>query len=471
MKRHTAILVQSTLVAIVLAWGSSTHASCTTAKCLQATNWHRGFSAVVIDSNPNTATYHQARELIHSLGGYVGLESYHLFLGWIDPKLDRWLVGRYGIRAIYRSPGRLRLPTTKLDPPLERHRDQVHAAFFESVVNGSLAAQVERGFARPDGPPLTGDARDTSHVRSINNLDLEAPHLRAGIDSHTGTPWHFESMRGRIFVIAFEMESDGAIDPNTYTYASYTQYSDITQQILAGFAFWADQARARGITLSFSTTAWEPYALNVQTGYEPFLRSSSEDYLWVNDILRKQDTNPPYLVCSCEARPGGFGAGLNPTRDQVFAAAEEFNEHVRTRFYSTTVFDWAISIFIAYDGGQPLLYRDGMRGAFAYYGGPWIQMSYTNSGWGPERFYLVADHELAHTFWACDEYYDQPSDTGCFTCANCRSYGPRLTLSNANCGNPNPTNPPGTSCIPHQSCMMDTLAQALCQITPQQIGW
>jgi len=113
--------------------------------------------------------------------------------------------------------------------------------------------------------------------------------------------------------------------------------------------------------------------------------------------------------------------------------------------------------------------------SYAYAGGPFIQMTYKNMGWEIGNFNRVMWHETGHIFWACDEYWDAPSLTGCTACTPCRLYGPRA-VSNANCANPNASG----GCQQHQACIMDRFDPVtypspyqigLCNITRLQIGW
>ena len=204
------------------------------------------------------------------------------------------------------------------------------------------------------------------------------------------------------------------------------------------------------------------------TGYEPINHVFSDDYLWVAEILRKQDTNAPYYLGSSVARAGGFVASpVNPTT--VRAMAEEYNEHVRTHYWSGYQLTGALSVFVAHDCHTGMSYGgygSNYQYAFSYYGGPWIDMTLTNAGWGISGFKQVLSHEIAHTFWACDEYYPG----GCFTCSYCASFGPRIvagfpSVTNANC------HTTGTGCQTHQVCIMDEMTYNLCPITAQQVGW
>jgi len=477
--RRTAVLFATLIVPIyVFSDRGTAWAGCTKPACFAQTRWHAGFTAVIIDSPLGSIEHKLAIDLIEAQGGYVGLHSNHVLLGWIPVKADHLLIGQHGIRRIHRMPGVARppqRPTTMTRP----RSDDALFDFFEAVVSGELASQVDKSVDTV-GAPLTGDAFDNPTLtnrlwvtpQALPKLPLPRPlrHLTAHPENTNGPPWTNESMRGEVCVAAFELESDGSIDQSIFDW-QVSQFPTITTEILNGFAWWADQARSRGITLHIGIAGvWEPYALQAHTGYEPLADLASDDYLWLNDILRKQDTNPPYSTDPTMARPGGFGASP-VTPANVFAMAEQYNAYVNSHLGC----QYGFTILVAADNGigwgfpytrTPM---ETQQRSYSYYGGPVVQTTYTNQGWGPMNFHLVMWHETGHIFWACDEYYDAPSNTGCFTCTgDCRTYGPRLGIGNANCGNPNVS-----GCQPHAMCIMDRFDQglALCNITPLQIGW
>jgi len=479
MRHSLMVLVLTTLPILA-------KAECTKPACFVETRWHTGFTAVVVQDRLGSPEHKSAVSLIESLGGSVAVHSNHIILGWIPPAADASLLGRHGIRSIHRQPGTLSMAIVPRSPKTTPHevrprQDDALVAFFESVVSGRLASEIDKSIGVV-GPPLHHDVFDNPALAQRLGISAQPgaatstkgmKHLSVGATNTNGPPWTNDSMRNEVCVIGFEMQSDGSLEQSRFNW-SVEQYGPLTGQILNGITWWADRAREHGISVHFGMCGvWEPYSLQTQTGYEPLNHYASDDYLWVNDILRKQDTNPPYYTGPLEGRPGGFGASpITPAN--VFAQAEQYNAYIQQQNGCTSGF----TIYIAADNGQPygfpywLQPSTSQQRSYSYYGGPFMQTTYTNGGWGADQFYIVMWHETGHQFWACDEYWDTPSSTGCTTCGNCRTYGPRLDATNANCGNPNPQNPPGVSCQTHVACIMDRAESlSLCNSTPYQIGW
>ena len=106
--------------------------------------------------------------------------------------------------------------------------------------------------------------------------------------------------------------------------------------------------------------------------------------------------------------------------------------------------------------------------ALEYPDGPFVMMMWNSDGAGPNNIGLVLSHETGHIFWACDEYYNSSTNTGCLTCGICQPgglQGPR-TATNRNCDYPF-----GSCYIPRADCMMKYESYTLCGDTVSQIGW
>lgn len=460
------------VILVAIAFTLPADAGCTKPACFAETKWHEGFTAVTIDSPAASVQHQMAIDLIRASGGYVALHSNHVLLGWVPPEADHLLIGRYTMGSIHRGPGTL----SKARPPQGRQigkqrSDDALVEFFESVVSGKLASLIDQGVDMV-GPPLSGDALDNPETmrklsaapRTVLLSPLGGGKFRSIHTENTdGPPWTNDSMRGEVCVNAFEIESDGSIDPDHFSWTT-TQFSQVTTQIMNSVTWWANRAQEHGVFVSFYFGVWEPYNSNALTGYEPLAHVSTDDHKWVNDILKKQTAG------FYGGRAGGWGAASDDDVASIFAMAEQYNAN----YNQLNGCNYGFMIFVAADGdtfaGFPYNGATQSR-SFSYYGGPWMQMTYNNMGWGISNFHKVMWHETGHTFWACDEYYDAPSNTGCFTCNNCRNYGPRVTVSNANCANP----AAGGPCQTHQACIMETLEAAdtnsLCNITQQQIGW
>ena len=234
-----------------------------------------------------------------------------------------------------------------------------------------------------------------------------------------------------------------------------TDLGTARDQVLGAFTFWANQASSRGITLSFRPIFMDPFSrycrciVGTPTRYEPITHSSNDDYLWVNDALARQ---------GYAASPVTYANVYN--QNDAFNAAQKSDP-------TYGPFDRSFSVYLVYNPtGAPLNFANGQR-AYAFYDGPFVMMMWNSGGWGSNNIGLVLSHETGHIFWACDEYYDAPSNTGCFTCDICiANAGPRPNLPNRNC-----EYPVGSCYSPRVACMMQHSSYALCGDTATQIGW
>jgi len=383
--------------------------------------WQEGYTLILM-SNTDIPSANQARDYVVSQGGRIAILSPpHVMLGWVSPELSAELIGKFGIELVTQSP--INLETL-------RYRDEqtlATASFFNSVSSGSLAQEISVS-AAVKGEPLINDALEhpiinyDNYLRNLESLGI-AP-----------SPGNSDSMTGTVAFTMFFVESNGSIDPNMYTWSATDQQNTINRAWF-GLSWWASQAPLYGVSVTFTTEIWPSTYIQTQQGYEPILHPSSDDYLWISQIMANL----------------GFGSGSQ--FDQVSA----FNTYIK-RYAGT---DWAYSVFIGYNPSPaPDTFTDGYF-AYAYIGGPYTQLLFRNNGWGEGNFGLVLTHETGHIFWACDEYYE-PGYGGCTSCGPCISWGPRPTILNGNCEYCNPNAVP---------CMMRENSYALCSFTPQQIGW
>lgn len=127
--------------------------------------------------------------------------------------------------------------------------------------------------------------------------------------------------------------------------------------------------------MTFYLSYYLPSDTRCATGYEPMLHSSGEVSLWVDQIL----TN--------------FGYGSGTALDKAAA----FNTWARSHFGT----DDAFSAFVEYNPEPaPDQFKDG-KSAWAYWGGPFLQVLFRSYGWSMDRTFA---HETGHIFYACDEY-------------------------------------------------------------------
>ncbi|MBL0044573.1 MAG: PKD domain-containing protein [Flavobacteriales bacterium] len=247
-----------------------------------------------------------------------------------------------------------------------------------------------------------------------------------------------EYMEGTVCASMFFIESNGAVDPNTY---SWTQpaIDDVKLQAIDAWSIWSYTASLNGITVTAVMDFYEPSGGIPVQGYEPVTRSSSQDYLWIEAIMQN--------------------AGR--TESGAFAKCHAFNSSRRMALGT----DRSYSAFIAYNPpaqSAPTQFTDGRIG-YAYLGGPYTQFLYKANGWGTNQVNRVYGHETGHIFHAFDEYTASGS-------SNCtRSFNGRTN-----------SNFQGSPCNGVAGCVMinniftgsgATRQWSLCSHTPYHLGW
>lgn len=435
------------LILGILASVEALHAACTGEACRDEVGWKRGYTAIVLEDDIPRGDYFAVLEAVQANGGAVAVETEHVLLGWLPKPAAAAIRAARGVRAVLYDaaarPDELALRADALDA----------LSFFNRVVTGEYEAAVDAG-RTVKGQPLDGclierrpvDPRERPR-RVTTHFDFQQPYQN-------------REMRGRITVQYFRLDSDGTLDPDEYTWTG-ADFRHAADQVLGAFHFWAAEAAARGVPLSFRVTSADPFHRHsrsfvpTRTRYEPIRHPHTDFYLWTNDALAR------------------VGYGASPvTRENVLARNEEYNRSKKEdpRYGP---FDGSFSVYVIYNpAGAPITFADGYR-AFAMYDGPLTTVMWDSAGWGPENLGLVLTHETGHIFWACDEYYDAASNRGCRTCEHCLyNIGPRNQLTtpwirNANCDNPSAL----MGDVPRTSCMMKDLTGALCPHTPAQVGW
>jgi len=467
----------------LLASAGSLYAACKTEACQLAVAWKNDYTAIVLADDISREEYLAVLDAVAANRGAVGIEAERVLLGWVPRPAAARLRAVRGVKSVvYDAVGR---PGDVVKNAQAREA----LGFFNRVLSGEYEDIVEIGLAKPSDPlagcirqrspdasqlqifssGITGDAGEQpdelgAHVEEPDHAHaFESPQRPDDVTSYFWfrTPYQNPNMRGRITVQLFRMESDGTVDPNLYTWNT-TDFQYAHDQVWGAFNFWANEAYNRGVTLSFRVKTVDilsRYTRNfVPTGtrYEPISRPASQDYLWMNDALSK------------------YGYGASPvTAENVYTRNDQFNAYWRNDpTYGN--FDGSFTVYVVYNpvGVAPATFADGYR-AYAFYDGPHTTVMWNSGGWGPANMGRVLTHEAGHIFWACDEYYDAPSNTGCFTCSNCLfNVGPRNQqqtpwILNANCDHPT-----ATGCdISRVSCMMKDLSPGLCAHTPGQVGW
>lgn len=400
-----------------------------------AWGWTDGYSLVLLNTD-DLRTFISVRDAIQANGARVAVAMPNrVILGWVPPELSSTISALPGVQGVFTQP----IPETLLG-----ETDEVTLAgvrFFNSVVSGQLKTEMQRlqQAAPAEGesgfkpliddmfdPPATDIGAYLENLRSIGfNTDREVMRL-SGVESPLGALGNSDSMVGTVTVTLFFVESNGSIDPDTYTWSPSALTTTVTNAN-TGLSWWASQATSYGKTVSFTVYYYPGTDVRCQTGYEPILHPSSDTRYWVEAIM------------------ANFGYSSGSHIDRVNA----YNTWAKSN-YGT---NWAYSAFIEYNPPPAgTAFTDGYS-AWAYRGGPYTNLLYRSFSW---PFDVVFTHESGHIFTACDEYY-QAGYGGCTSCGLC-SHG----INNGNCEFCN-----SQSVL----CMMRDNDKVLCAYTPGQLGW
>lgn len=231
-------------------------------------------------------------------------------------------------------------------------------------------------------------------------------------------------MLGNIVIGVLLPESDGSIDPSTEDWTS-TQMDNVTSEIISGLNWYVSKAEFRPVTF------YTVFHYQVPTSYEPINHSSSEEYLWRDQCLSRLGYTGRYNY-------------VNAIRDSLDA-------------------DWAVLALVVNDYNDPdNAFSDG-RFAYSYLGGPNLVMTYDNDGWGIANMDAVIAHELGHSFFALDEYYEASRP--------CDERSGYLNVENQNSEYPYGA---GGCEINIRFCIMRSVSLGnarVCNFTKGQIGW
>jgi hypothetical protein len=228
-------------------------------------------------------------------------------------------------------------------------------------------------------------------------------------------------MLGNITVGFILPESNGAIDPSSEDWTGLQQ-DNVTSEIISGLNWYVTKSGWRDLTF------YTVFHYSIPTGYEPITHPTGDEALWREQCL-------DYLG---------------------FDNARQFCRTVRDSFDA----DWGVLGLVVDDWNDPDNQFSGGGFAYAYLGGPNFVMTYDNDGWGIGHMDAVMAHELGHSFYALDEYYQ-----GYEPCTAMSGY---LSMENRN------SQYPGGCDINVPSCIMRSVSLAsasICNYTKGQLGW
>ncbi|HJQ25953.1 MAG TPA: putative Ig domain-containing protein [Blastocatellia bacterium] len=374
----------------------------------------------------------EARDFIAASGGTVAvvLPPKAIF-GWVPPAVADRIVGQHRIRAVQRS---------VINTPPAGFRDrvtQMAIRMFNDMASGRAARRRQRDAARPAGPQTDRPGFiDTEPHPKLNRQQMMESLQRLGIapagDVRTQFFGNSDVMDGTVAVALFLIESNGAADPNLYSWSNDDTTTAVTQT-LEGLNWWVEQSRAFQLArpLQFTLVPHLPNDPVSQVPYEPILHPASDATFWIAKIM----------------------SNLGIPEGDVVTQVAVYDQMLRQQQHT----DWAYSIFVGYNPiGTATAFTDH-RSSWAFIGGPYVQSLFRSFGWPLSR---VVSHESGHIFYACDEYF-QP---GYQTCSCSCAPEVRRDATNGNCQD--------TTCNPNSTaCMMRLNELALCPHTAAQIGW
>jgi hypothetical protein len=355
-----------------------------------------------------------AMDFLRQRGGVVlHVFPTHVLIAEIPQSLRDRLVGNVGIEQVLYS---------VVDPSTVASYGEPAMIGVQAWNNNYMGMPTSKdleatGFTSPG--PIVNDTRIAPKPSDTRVQASGAPYGAGFYDTS-------EYLIGDVAVAIILPESNGAIDPNQENWAS-NDISSVVGEIQAGMSWWAAREPRAHLSFTYSVSI-------VSTSYEPIRRSSNDEGLWIGEVMQNM----------------GYTSG-----DYYYRVRSYLNSVRNT--YGT---DWAISIFVAHsywdlDGR----FADGLF-AYAYYGGPFMVMTYDNDEYFLWNMDAVTAHEFGHLFYAVDEYYGAGEP-----CTE-RSGYLNIETRNSEYG----------SCLINVACIMRSdvppyTSNSICSYTRGQVGW
>jgi len=312
--------------------------------------------AIIILNTDSVPEMQQAIEAVDSEGGHVT----HVFppqvlIGSLPESSEETLLQDTDIKLIDRE---------TLDP----------STVADLGKEGEQAVEIwNADFAnpQPESPHLPSEEIDKEPLEDAflpRNLSLSTQDATE-IDNKTS-----EYMIGKVAVGIVFPESDGSLDPSTEDWTSEEQ-TQVFNKIVAATDWWAKLEPGADLTFYYDVKT-------LPTGYEPINHPHTDENLWINQIMAESGND----TSSC------------------FLNTRNYDNALRQSLGT----DWAFTIFVVDSSNdQDGVFTDGYF-AYAFFGGPFLVMTYNNDGYGPDNLDAVAAHEIGHIFYAADQYTDKP---------------------------------------------------------------
>jgi hypothetical protein len=208
------------------------------------------------------------------------------------------------------------------------------------------------------------------------HFEAPEPPLEMTLSSGSADPSYYQTseyMIGSVAVGLILPESNGALDAQLNDWTP-EQRERVGDEVREALQWWVRQSPVAPLTFVIDDHARVP----VPTVYEPITRPQSEEGLWIGDAL----------------------ANLGYSGASYWTQVRDYVNDLRDTYQT----DWAFAIFVVNSEGD----ADGAFAdnyfAYAYLGGPFMVMTYSNAGYGIEYMDAVVAHEVGHIFRALDQY-------------------------------------------------------------------
>jgi len=215
------------------------------------------------------------------------------------------------------------------------------------------------------GKPLAGDARRKPF--SVSQLSSAAVGSAAPLGA--GRYETSEFMIGKVAVAIILPESQGALSTENW---SASRQNEVVQAIQAAMEWWRQRRPTANLQFLYELK------FSIPTQYEPINLAGTQEELWISQVM----------------------AYLRYTESDYFEQVYSYVNGLRNRLNT----HWAVAFFVV----DSLNDADGEFSdadfAYAWLGGPFAVMTYDNDDYGIGGMAPTAAHELAHLFYALDEY-------------------------------------------------------------------
>lgn len=335
-------------------------------------------------------------------------------------KIPEGLKGKLQQQQLVRN-----LETTVVDPSQYSNRGTTTVYALEAWNNNFQGLSKSKGldeYPSPNAAPLVGDA--------ILEKDEEPPIRIEKKPYGAGFYDTSEFLLGAISVAVIFVESDGTIDPQTENWSA-SRESQCVSEIQNGLNWLANQNQDANLSFTYHYYYGRTNS-NAQTGYEPITRYDYEDDLWQNEIMGKF----------------GYSGG------NIYSQHDFLNDLIDNDDTHWGVLVWVVDSYEDDDG----FFKDSSGFAYAAVGGPYVVMTYDNDGWFISNMDAVIAHEIQHSFYAMDEYYDAG--------VSCDAHRGYLDVENQNSEY--------GSCLLNVSCIMRgeyLSGTQICTYSAGQTGW